>query len=144
MKTEFTALLFGAISLTGCKTAREVRPAADFSRVESAPMTMRGTAMVPGLRAYLDSMTTLPASALPGAVAAHERRMAEMLDAFGADMTSMGMTADSSWASLSDSIKTDLAELPGLSGAAQAARFAGHVGRVRRLLDGHQAMMKGM
>jgi hypothetical protein len=56
----------------------------------------------------------------------------------------MNMSASGGWTALTDSIKLDLAELPGLSGQKLQARMRAHGERVQRLMAEHQKMMKGM
>jgi hypothetical protein len=73
---------------------------------------------------------------------AHQSMTSQMRDAIGADMMAMHMAPDSAWSTLSDSVRRDLADLPGLSDQALEARMEGHVERMRRLMAMHQAMMK--
>jgi hypothetical protein len=47
------------------------------------------------------------------------------------------------WNGLVDSVKADLAELPGLQGKELSARMKAHADRVQRLLAMHEGMMKG-
>jgi hypothetical protein len=77
-------------------------------------------------------------------MAAHDRMMSQMMDRMGADMRSMNMSADPKWSSLVDSVKADLADLPGLQGKELAERTKAHADRVRRLISMHEGMMKGM
>jgi hypothetical protein len=75
-------------------------------------------------------------------MARHERMMSQMMDQMGAEMRQMNMSASPEWSVLSDSVKTDLADLPGLSGQQLSARMKAHAARVRRLIAMHQGMMK--
>jgi hypothetical protein len=70
--------------------------------------------------------------------------MSQMMDRMGADMRRMNMSADAKWNSLVDSVKADLADLPGLQGKELSARMKAHTDRVQRLLAMHEGMMKGM
>jgi hypothetical protein len=70
--------------------------------------------------------------------------MSEMMDRMGGEMRQMNMSASGGWTALTDSIKLDLAELPGLSGQKLQARMRAHGERVQRLMAEHQKMMKGM
>jgi len=45
-------------------------------------------------------------------------------------------------ATLSDSLRRDLADLPGLMGSALTARMQAHIGRLRRMMAMHEGMMK--
>jgi hypothetical protein len=81
---------------------------------------------------------------MSGMMAAHERMMSQMMDRMGADMRGMNMRSDVKWDALTDSVKTDLADLPSLKSTELLARMKAHSGRVQRLIDMHEGMMKGM
>jgi hypothetical protein len=55
----------------------------------------------------------------------------------------MNMSADAKWNALVDSVKADLADLPGLHGKELSARMKAHSERVKRLIAMHEGMMKG-
>jgi hypothetical protein len=107
-------------------------------------MNMESMRMVPTLRAHLDSMMSLPPARMSQMMAGHERTMSRMMDRMGSDMRGMNMAADARWTALSDSVKVDLSELPGLQGQALSERMKAHGDRVRRLLVMHESMMKDM
>ena len=67
-----------------------------------------------------------------------------MMDEMGADMRGMNMPESPEWTALTDSVKQDLAELPGLSGQQLSSRMRAHADRMRRLITSHEQMMKGM
>lgn len=52
------------------------------------------------------------------------------------------MQPDSAWAALADSVRQDLADLPGQTGAAPETRMQAHIARVRRMLVMHEGMMQ--
>jgi copper/silver efflux system protein len=56
----------------------------------------------------------------------------------------MHMTADAAWTALADSVRQDLADLPGLSGDALKKRMQAHMDRMQQLMARHQGMMEGM
>jgi hypothetical protein len=66
-----------------------------------------------------------------------------MMDRMGADMRGMNMSGDAQWNALVDSVKADLADLPGLQGRELSARMKAHGERVERLIAMHEGMMKG-
>jgi hypothetical protein len=105
-------------------------------------MSMRSDSLMPGMRAHLDSMQAAPRERSARMLPAHEAMASQMLDAMGADMRMMDMTADSAWTALADSVRRDLAELPAMSGSRRESRMRSHIDRVRRLLDRHEAMMQ--
>ena len=76
-------------------------------------------------------------------MATHERMMSQMMDRMGADMRGMNMSGNAEWNALTDSVKADLADLPGLEGKELSERTKAHAERVRRLLAMHENMMKG-
>jgi hypothetical protein len=104
-------------------------------------MRMPSMDMMPRMRAHMDSMTGMSPQQMQGMMAAHERTMSQMMDAMGADMRGMNMSATPEWSSLMDSVKQDLAELPGLKGQELSARMRGHTDRAKRLMAMHEQMM---
>ena len=107
-------------------------------------MGMSGSAMMLMMRAHMDSMMRMSPGQMTGMMAAHDRIMSQMMDRMGADMRSMNMNGDAKWNALVDSVKTDLADLPGLQGEELSARMKAHAERVQRLITMHEGMMKGM
>jgi hypothetical protein len=132
-------LLMAGVSLTlllaGC---REKKPPASAGMTG---MTMRADSLMPMMRAQLDSLDNISGRMTADMAARHEEMASRTLDAMGSDMRMMDMRPDSAWTALADSVKHDLAELPSLSGRALETRMRGHVGRMRRMLDMHRAMM---
>jgi hypothetical protein len=76
-------------------------------------------------------------------MAAHDQMISQMMDRMGSDMRNMKMSGDAKWNALMDSVKADLAELPGLQGKELSARLKAHADRVERLLAMHEGMLKG-
>ena len=107
-------------------------------------MKMRSDSLMPMMRAHLDSLAAISPQFAASMVSMHEAMASRMLDAMGADMTAMGMKPDPAWTALADSIKRDLADLPGLSGRALDARLRAYVERMRRLMATHESMMQKM
>jgi hypothetical protein len=77
-------------------------------------------------------------------MAGHERMMSQMMDQMGGEMRQMKMADTPEWSALTDSVRQDLAELPGLKGQALSNRMRAHASRVQRLMRAHEQMMKGM
>jgi len=118
-------------------------------RMDSMPMGegnmgMGGSAMMPMMRAHMDSMMRMSPEQMTGMMAAHDRMMSQVMDRMGADMRSMSMSGDAKWNALVDSVKADLADLPGLQGKELPERMKAHTGRVQRLIAMHEGMIKGM
>lgn len=107
-------------------------------------MGMEGMSTMPMMREHMDSMMRMSPAQMSQMMATHERMMSQMMDRMGGDMRNMNMTGNAEWAALADSVKRDLADLPGLEGKDLSARMKTHGDRVRRLLAMHETMMKGM
>lgn len=135
----------GVVLAAGCEKKTSETPPANQG-VDTVPagnqMVMAGVRMMPLMRAHLDSMALTSPEAMAAGMPAHQDMASRMMDAMGADMRGMGMTPDSSWTALGDSLKQDLAELPALSGPALRTRMQGHAGRLRRMMEMHEGMMK--
>jgi len=104
-------------------------------------MAMPGMQMMPMMRAHMDSMTGRSPAAMGNTLARHQEIMSRMLDGMGTDMRRMNMTGDAAWTALTDSVKRDLADLPGLEGEALATQMRAHGERVQRLLAMHERMI---
>jgi len=150
-------LLVGGIALAACKRgerpAERAQPAGqqpmggmsmDSMRMGGDHMGMGGSDMMPMMRAHMDSMMRMSPGQMSAMMATHDRRMSQMMDRMGADMRGMHMSGDAKWNALTDSVKADLAELPGLQGGELASRMKAHAARVERLIAMHEAMTKGM
>ncbi|MEA2723422.1 MAG: hypothetical protein QOH59_1193, partial [Gemmatimonadales bacterium] len=105
---------------------------------------MGNSGMMSTMQAHTDSMARMTPAQMSGMVASHERMMSQMMDQMGSDMRQMKMSESKEWSALTDSVKQDLAELPGLKGQALSTRMRAHTGRVQRLIAAHEGMMKGM
>ena len=116
----------------------------DSTPMGGGNMGMGGSAMMSMMRAHMDSMMRMSPEQMTGMMAAHDRMMSQMLDRMGSDMRNMKMSGDAKWNGLVDSVKADLADLPGLQGSELSTRMKAHADRVQRLLAMHETMMKGM
>jgi hypothetical protein len=135
----------GGFLLGACKgDKRPVEPAQPAGQQGVGGMGMGASSMMPMMRAQLDSMMRMSPEQMSGMMASHDRMMSEMMDRMGSDMRSMHMSGDARWTGLVDSVKSDLADLPGLQGQELAGRMKAHADRVQRLLAMHENMMKGM
>jgi hypothetical protein len=107
-------------------------------------MQMQGMEMMPQMRAHVDSMAGMSPQQMQAMMGNHQAMMSQMMDRMGADMRGMNMSSSPEWTALTDSVKQDLAELSALKGQQLSARMRAHADRVRRLIDTHEQMMKGM
>ena len=142
MRIRHGVLAGAAIMLAACGQKPEAaqKPAADITgTIGGMQMAMPGMQM---MQAHLDSLATMAPTQMAAAMAAHEDLASRVMDAMGADMRGMSMKPDSTWAALSDSLKRDLADLPGRTGSALSALMQAHIGRMRRMMAMHEGMMK--
>ncbi|MGH7518259.1 MAG: hypothetical protein ACREOC_12455 [Gemmatimonadales bacterium] len=105
---------------------------------------MAGMQMMSGMRAHMDSMMSTSPDRMKAMMAEHDRMTAQMMDRMGADMRGMNMAVDPEWNALADSVRADLAALPGLEGQQLTARMRAHAERVGRLVAKHERMMGSM
>jgi hypothetical protein len=155
MRSMLWTLTVAGIAAAACKPKDQTAERAQAGeqqgvgnmKMDSMPMGgnmgMGGGAMMPMMRAHMDSMMRMPPEQMSAMTAAHDQMMSQMIDRMGADMRSMNMTEDAKWNALVDSVKADLADLPGLKGAELSARMKAHARRVQRLMAMHETMMKG-
>lgn len=152
MRPTLWILSLGALALAACGGKKDAegtaaggdqRPMAGMDSMQMGGM-QQGTQMMAAMQAHMDSMQQMSPEQMRATMAAHDGRMSRMLDAMGAEMRSMNMVGDSAWTALTDSVKRDLAELPGLQGQELTARMRAHAERVRRLIQVHEGMMKAM
>ncbi len=146
MRAIHIALTIAVVTSAGCKKKPEAAPAVAVDTAKAATgsmaMSMVGMSLMPAVRAHLDSLGQAVPAQMAAMMAGHLDLMSRMMDAMGKDMRGMNMTPDAAWTALSDSVRQDLADLPGLSGAGLKTRMGAHEERVRRLLARHEAMMK--
>jgi hypothetical protein len=144
MRDTQMALAIVMVTLAACGKKPEAAqvPAADTTgMMGGTQMALQGMQMMPLMGAHLDSIGAMAPAQMAAVMAAHQDLASRMMDAMGADMRGMNMKPDSAWAALSDSLRQDLAELPGLSGGALQGRMQTHIARMRRMMTMHQGMM---
>lgn len=136
-----SAVLAAVLTIAACGK-KEPPPERGGQMSGMQGMSMRSDPMMPMMRAHLDSLAAASPQFVSDMMATHETMASQMLDAMGADMTAMGMKADSAWIALTDSVKRDLADLPTLTGQRLDSRLRAHIDRFRRLMATHQQMMR--
>lgn len=144
MRKARIVVALGLLVMAACGKKQEAAqaPADTAGTMGGMQMTMRGMEMMPLMRAHLDSLGAMEPAQMLAAMAAHQDQASRMMDAMGGDMRGMNMQPDSAWAALGDSLRQDLADLPGLTGAALKTRMQAHIGRMQRMLAMHEGMMK--
>ncbi len=135
-------LMLALVLLAACGRKPEPSGAPADSAGSMAGMPIQGMQMMPMMQAHFDSMAGMPAPQMAAKMSAHQDMASRMLDAMGADMRMMNMQPDAAWTALADSVRRDLAELPGLSGEALESRMKAHIDRMRRMMARHREMMK--
>jgi hypothetical protein len=150
MKGFYLAMALGLLASAGCnkpKSAPPEDPGPGMAMDTGGMRTMSrmgGSGMMATMPAQMDSMMRMTPDRMSQMMPGHERRMSQMMDQMGGEMRQMKMAETPEWTALTDSVKQDLAELPGLEGQALSTRMRTHADRVRRLIAAHQQMMKGM
>lgn len=159
MKALNAAIIVGLMASAACSRPKE-EPAADSARgmaMDSGKMRgmamdsgrmdgmsgMDQSSMMPMMQAHMDSMMKMSPEQMSAMMAGHEGKMSQMMDQMGGQMRQMKMPADPKWNALTDSVRQDLAELPGLKGQALSTRMRAHADRMKRLMAMHMQMMKG-
>jgi hypothetical protein len=150
----YCALLVAALALAGCGRGGDRADATrdtggvmgrmDSGGMAMGDMPMQGMQMMSNMRAHMDSMIRMSPQQMEAMMARHEQMMSQMMDQMGGEMRQMKMSETPEWSALTDSVKQDLAELPGLKGRALSTRMRAHTDRVQRLITAHEGMMKGM
>ena len=151
MKALQTVVILGLLATTACNRPKEERAADSPSGMpmDSGGMGgmggmsgMGGSGMMPMMQAHTDSMMRMKPEQMSGMMASHEQMTSQMMDQMGSDMRQMKMAETPGWTALTDSVKQDLADLPGLKGQALSTRMRAHADRMKRLMAMHRQMMK--
>lgn len=151
MKALHLALIAGLTASAACKpkdqpaAGSQVGMSMDSSRMKgmsgmSGVSGMSG--IMPMIQAHMDSLMRMNPAQMSQMMASHQQMMSQMLDQMGGEMGQMKTPGTPEWTALRDSVRQDLADLPGLKGQALSTRMRAHADRVRRLMASHQQMMK--
>lgn len=148
-------IMIALVPVAGCDLAHE-HPAADSiiaaaraAGTDTAGMLMHtmpsravgsGTMMVE-MRATMRAMQTVRADSLHSAMPTHRQIASDMLALMNKEMADMKMPADERWSGLMDSLRQDLARMPGMSAGEVATLMPAHHGRLTRLMDLHHERM---
>jgi hypothetical protein len=144
MRSIHAMLMLATFTLVACSKKPETAqvPASEGSgMMAGAQPAMQGLQMMPLMVAHLDSLGAMQPAQMAAAMATHQELASRMMNAMGADMQGMNLQPDSAWTALGDSLRQDLTELPGLSGAALQGHMQAHIARMRRMMTMHQGMM---
>jgi hypothetical protein len=150
MKALRMTVIVVLLASAACSRPKEAPAGESGSGMNADTAGMKGMAglgnsgVMPMMLAHTDSLMRMNPDQMSGMMATHERMASQMMDQMGREMRQMKMAETPEWSALTDSVKQDLADLPGLTGQALSARMRAHAGRVQRLIAAHQGMMKGM
>lgn len=120
------------LALASCGGKAAERPAAAADSASGAGMKLEALAMLPGVRARLDSLVRNP-SVMRSAGSRYEAETRHVVDAMQADMTRLGMHSDPAYEALADSVVQGSAALSTAGGAEFKRLVAQHVDQMRRL-----------
>lgn len=98
-------------------------------------------AMMEQMRGQMQAMRAMNGDAMQAQMPMHRQMVESMMAQMTRDMTGMKVAADPRWSALMDSVRQDLARMPGMNGAALEKMMPAHDGRVTRMMEMHQKMM---
>ena len=135
-------LLFVVLALCGCKGA-PARDASPDSAADHPKPALTAMAMLPGIRAHLDSVAADP-SMMRSAMAGHQAEVKALVEAMHADMMAAGMHSDAAYEALADSVVKGSAALGTASGPDFERLVAEHVDQMRRLAAVYESKAAAM
>lgn len=148
-------IMISVATLAACRASdRDTSMADDTTRAGVDTMSgmagMRGTpgmmgaGMMDSMQTHMRMMDTMSADQIKAMLPVHRTMATNMLTQMTSDMRSMNMTADAAWIATIDSLRQDLTRMGDMSGPALKAMMPAHQAGLRRLMEMHQNMMKGM
>lgn len=142
------ACVVGVVLVLGaCRQERDEEAGAvgDTARRDTTG-GMRGMAggMMDQMHSHMAVMESASADSAKAMLSMHRQMTANMLSEFTRQMRQMNMTGDAAWTATADSIRADLTRMPDLSAQELKAMMPAHHGRIMRLMEMHEVMMKNM
>lgn len=144
-------IMFALLPVAACDLAHE-HPAAD-SIIAAASVAATDTASMPmhtmparavgsgtmmeEMRATMRTMQAVSADSVRTAMPMHRQMASDMLAQMNKETSDMKIPADVRWSGLMDSLRQDLARMPGMSAGELATLMPAHHGRLTRLMDLH-------
>lgn len=146
-----------ALGLAACQGEKAADGAGD-SAAAAAPAAAQGAQGMPGMegmegmqggmmgqmQAHMKMMETTNGDSLKAMLPMHRQMTANMISEMNREMKGMNMTGDAAWTATMDSLRRDLTNLPEMSAAQLRDFMPEHRGRMMRLMEMHQGMMKNM
>lgn len=105
---------------------------------------MQGGGMMGQMQGHMKMMETTDGDSLKAMLPMHRQMTANMISEMNREMKGMNMTGDAAWTATMDSLRRDLTNLPEMSAAQLRDFMPEHRGRMMRLMEMHQGMMKNM
>lgn len=96
------------------------------------------------MQAHMTSMMSASGEGMKGMLPMHRQMVANMIAKMNGEMRDMKMASNTEWPATVDSLRKDLVRMPELSSAELTAMMPAHAGRVTRLGEMHQKMMRFM
>ncbi len=148
MPRRCSALLSAVFAVSACAGGADRGAAADSTTAaSSAPAAssqpMTAMAMLPGLRAQLDSIEAHP-SMMRTAMASHQAKVKAVVGAMHSDMMAAGMHSDAAYEALADSVVQGSAALGTASGPGFDQLVKQHVDQMRRLAQVYESKTAAM
>lgn len=105
---------------------------------------MQGGGMMGQMQAHMRMMETTNGDSLKAMLPMHRQMTANMISEMNREMKGMNMSGDAAWTATMDSLRRDLTNLPEMSAVQLRDFMPEHRGRMMRLMEMHQGMMKNM
>ena len=102
-----------------------------------------GNARIDSVGAQMRANEALNPAQVKALIPRHRRMVARMLSEMNGDVRRMQVTAIPGWTAIMDSVRRDLAKLPGLPAEELRDALPAHDARVLRLMQMHADLMKG-
>jgi hypothetical protein len=151
MKSKWILLALALVACAQEKTADDSAGAAANTTMPMPDMQgMEGMGgmgagnMMNQMQAHMDSMQSMSGDQMRANLSSHRQMVANMLADMNRQMRDMNMSAGDAWNVLVDSVRSDLTAMPEMMAAELSAMRDAHYSRIRRLMDMHASMMKGM
>lgn len=105
---------------------------------------MGGMTMMADMQKEMNAMMKASPEQMKTMLPMHRQMAANMLSQMNTQMRTMNMPADVAWTATVDSVRQDLVRLPEQSARQLKDAVPAHHARMMRLMQMHDAMMKGM
>ena len=138
-----------AFGVAACKSEKasdgrnDLATTAPAGGMEGMP-GMQGGGIMGQMQSHVKMMETINGDSLKAMLPMHRQMTANMISEMNREMKGMNMIGDLAWTATVDSLRQDLINLPEMSATELRDFMPAHRGRVMRLMQMHQEMMKHM